>query len=55
MSNVLRFIEAIGNVLRNTGDQELARRIIGALRSLQDRHEVSSRYLGAAGQPENAA
>lgn len=44
-----QIIEAIGNVLRDAGDQELAQRIISALRSLQDHHEASSRYLGAPG------
>ncbi len=38
-----QLMDVIGSALKDAGDQELAKRIIGALRSMQDGHEAGSR------------
>lgn len=50
-----QIIEVLSKALNEAGDQELTRKVIGAMRALQDRHEASVRYLGGERQAEAAA
>lgn len=50
-----QIIDLISVALNEAGDQELTRKIIGAMRAMRDRHEESVRYLGGERQAEMVA